>query len=189
MYERGIVLYLFVAVAIAQICVPLSMITQRERTLAEGEVFRFKTAPVDPSDAFRGRYVALQIEASNVTLTNAAAYRHGQTVYASLEKDENDFARITGVSVDRPEGKPYVSATVSYGYGTQLNLNLPFDRYYMNEDKAPKAEAAYWRNNTRTNRNTYVSVRVRSGFAVLEELYIGGMPIKEYLEKEGNNVR
>jgi uncharacterized membrane-anchored protein len=177
-------LCLFVVVSLVQIAVPLSMIAHRERTLIEGEAFRFKTAPVDPYDAFRGRYVALRIEQSSVMTTNAAAYRHGQTVYALLEKDQNDFSRITGVSVDRPHGRPYVTAEVGYSYGTNLNLNLPFDRYYMSEDKAPKAESAYRRNSTRTNQNTFVTVRVMDGFAVLEELYIGGMPIKEYIEKE-----
>ena len=160
MNGKSMILCLFVAVSLVQIGVPLSMIAHRERTLAEGETFRFKTAPVDPYDAFRGRYVALRIEESKITVTNAAAYRYGQTVYALLAKDENNFAKIAGVSVDRPQDKPYVTAEVGYSSGTSLNLSLPFDRYYMTEDKAPKAESAYRRNSTRTNQNTYVTVRV-----------------------------
>ncbi len=45
----------------------------------------------------------------------------------------------------------------------------------------PAADAAYARNTTRDKRNAYVTVRVRSGDAALEELYIDNQPLKEYL--------
>ena len=47
---------------VAQVAVPLQMIQQRETVLREGELFRFKTEPIDPADPFQGRYVWLQIE-------------------------------------------------------------------------------------------------------------------------------
>ena len=49
---------LFIVVAVVQIAAPASMILRRERALDRGERFLFRTAPVDPYDAFRGRYVA-----------------------------------------------------------------------------------------------------------------------------------
>ena len=47
----------FALVAVAQLTVPAWMIVSHERTLLTGKVFKFRTAPVDPYDAFRGRYV------------------------------------------------------------------------------------------------------------------------------------
>jgi uncharacterized membrane-anchored protein len=74
---------------------------------------------------------------------------------------------------------------VNYLYGTNAYLQLPFDRYYMNESKAPQAESAYWSHSRRTNQAAYVSVRVLDGFAVLEDLYIDDTPIQDFLKKDG----
>ena len=56
-------LLVFALVGFAQLAVPASLIWKRERTLRQGHVWKFRTAPVDPVDAFRGRYVALEFEA------------------------------------------------------------------------------------------------------------------------------
>ena len=50
-------LIIFLVVALAQISVPASMIWKRQRTLREGRLWKFRTAPVDPVDAMRGRYL------------------------------------------------------------------------------------------------------------------------------------
>jgi len=55
-------LIVFVLVAFAQLAVPGSLIWKREHTLRQGNVWKFRTAPVDPVDVFRGRYVALHFE-------------------------------------------------------------------------------------------------------------------------------
>lgn len=60
--NRNLLLALLVVLAAAQLAVPASMIVQRETVLTQGRVYKFKTAPVDPVDAFRGRYVALRFE-------------------------------------------------------------------------------------------------------------------------------
>ena len=62
MDKKKILLVLFILVAIVQISFSASMIINREITLKSGKQFKFRTAPVDPYDAFRGRYVALTLE-------------------------------------------------------------------------------------------------------------------------------
>ncbi|MBK6341440.1 MAG: GDYXXLXY domain-containing protein [Flavobacteriales bacterium] len=56
---------LFLGIALAQLAVPAWMIAGRERVLSQGEVFKFKTAPIDPRDPFRGEYVRLDFEAES----------------------------------------------------------------------------------------------------------------------------
>ncbi len=51
----------------------------------------------------------------------------------------------------------------------------------MEEELAPEAEQAYQRASIRGQQKAYVTVRVGHGEAVLEELYIEGKPIREYL--------
>lgn len=184
MNRKNTILSLFAVLAIAQLAVPLSMIQKREMTLRNGASYKFRTAPVDPADAFRGRYVALRLDEQTMRVPEGTAFRHGQKVYAAVSNDVNGFGRLVGLTADRPSGESFVPATVSYVYGTNAQIQLPFDRYYMSENKAPQAEAAYWSHSRRTNQTTYVTVRVLDGFAVLEELYIDDIPIKEFLKKE-----
>ena len=63
-------------------------------------------------------------------------------------------------------------------------FDLPFDRYYMEEKLAPAAEAAYRQNSGREKRDAYVVVRIRSGRAVIEDLFICEKPILEYIETQ-----
>jgi hypothetical protein len=53
----------------------------------------------------------------------------------------------------------------------------------MPEDLAPRAERAYAEHSRRSGRDAYIEVRLRSGVAVIEDLYVGGKPIREYLKE------
>ena len=183
MIPRQVALPVFICVALLQLAVPLSMISRREVTLRHGRQYRFKTAPVDPYDAFRGRFVALGMENNSGPPAAGAQFSRGQKAYALIEEDGEGFARIAEVSPTRPREGGYITARVRYASGDTVHLGLPFDRYYMNERRAPQAERAYRDHSRRGNRDAYVAVRVRSGFAVLEELYVAGKPILEFLEE------
>jgi uncharacterized membrane-anchored protein len=62
-------------------------------------------------------------------------------------------------------------------------LQFPFDRYYMDEHVAPAAEAAYWEHSRGEVHDVYVTVRVKDGNAVVEELFIAGTSIGEFLRE------
>ena len=57
---------LFVIVALIQLFVPAQVILQQESVLETGNVYRFKTQPVDPNDPFRGKYITLNYAISSV---------------------------------------------------------------------------------------------------------------------------
>jgi uncharacterized membrane-anchored protein len=52
-------LVLFIIFASLTLTAPLSRIWKYESALRRGKLHRFRTQPVDPYDAFRGRYVTL----------------------------------------------------------------------------------------------------------------------------------
>lgn len=174
---------LFAVLAIVQIFVPVYMIWHRETTLRDGRQFRFRTAPVDPYDAFRGRFVALQMQQNAAPIPDDEKLTFNQKVFAHLEEDSAGFARIVKVTSDRPTGDAYVQCRVSTMTDSLVYLQFPFDRYYMDEEDAPAAEAAYFAHSRREVQDVFVTVRVKEGFAVVEELYITGMPIREFLKK------
>ena len=169
-------LIVFALVVFAQLAVPASMIWKRERTFREGRVWKFRTAPVDPVDAFRGRYIALEFEAEAQEITPPPNARSGQTVFLTLRPDAEGFAVIDQVLASRPDGDDFIEAQL---HGT--TVSLPFDKYWVTERDAPAAEAAYRVQSTREKRNAFVTVRVFKGDAALEQLYLDGLPLGEYL--------
>jgi hypothetical protein len=63
---------------------------------------------------------------------------------------------------------------------------MPFRRFYMDEDKAPEAERAVW-GGRRGQREASVSVRIRRGVGVIEELYIDDLPINQWLAENSED--
>ena len=175
----------FVVVALVQLAVPAGMIVRREITLKEGKAYKFHTAPVDPYDAFRGRYVALSLEPNSVAVPANSNFEYRSKVYVTLEEGPDGFARFTGATIEPPVGRDYIKADSwgSYPAG-KLTLRLPFDRFYMEESAAPKAEKAYREHSRRGQQDAYVTIRVRNGFAVLENLYVAGKPITEFVREQ-----
>ncbi len=174
-------LLILVVAAVVQLLVPVSMIQRREKTLREGEVFKFKTQPVDPYDAFRGRYVRLRYQ-NNVQLKPDHDFSRQQKVNAHIEVDEEGFSRFSDISREVPEDVPYLKTHLRYTPHTNAVVRLPFDRMYLEEFEAPRAEKAYA--GARVRSNAYVTVRILDGFGVLEDLYVADVPIREYLKRE-----
>ncbi|MDD5059805.1 MAG: GDYXXLXY domain-containing protein [Candidatus Omnitrophica bacterium] len=169
--NKKLLIRLFMVLALIQLVVPLSMIVEREIILKEGKQFKFKTAPVDPYDAFRGRYVALRFQGD--TLKGVQGFGHDQKVFAVIEVGEDGFANLVSISTKRPQGKDYIQAKVAYSFNQSTTLNLPIDRYYMEEKAAPKAEKLYQEYARRdSKKNAYILVRIKDGLPVIEGLFL-----------------
>lgn len=83
----------------------LALVEQRARILRGGTEIRLRSVPVDPRDLFRGDYVVLSYPISTVETDAAgkAEFERGERVYVSLGRDEQGFAKATGVSRDWPK--------------------------------------------------------------------------------------
>jgi uncharacterized membrane-anchored protein len=187
MEKKKIQLFALAALSVFIIGVPLSLIVRQESLLSQGQEFRFRTTPVDPWDAFRGRYVALQLDQAEATITDNQKLRFGQEVYASIGVGNDGFAGFTTVSVTPPNQGPYMKcrARGQIQNGKML-LRLPVDRYYMEESKAPKAERLYVRHSQQKFRDAFVVVRINRGNVAVKALYVGGKPIEEALRESEN---
>lgn len=176
----------FAAVAAVQLAVPASLIVRHELTLQQGTVFRFKTAPVDPYDAFRGRYAALQFEENRVRLPTDKHFANGQKAYVALETDRDGFAKFGAVSDVAPKDKPYLRVHLAWPEASGAQVRLPFDRLYLEENIAPAAEQVYWQNNRRgqTNTASYALVRVRNGTGVIEDVFVGDKPLTQLVREQ-----
>ena len=182
--NKKLVAGLFSGLILLQIGIPLSMIAKREVVLKSGTQFRFKTAPIDPYDAFRGRYVSLRIEANKVMRPQGLNLKHGQKIYAHITVDENGFAKFSRITTQKPEGIPYLRTTISYISGNDVFLNSPISRYYMEEKAAPEAEKIYQQHSRGNKQDAYVAVRIKNGLSVIEGLYVGGQRIEDAVRQK-----
>ena len=181
MKSNKLLFRVFIVLAIIQLAVPLYMVWRWENILQTGKQYTWVTAPIDPYDALRGRYVDLQFKEMTGPILGNLQLNAGQTAYAIIAEEQNGYAFISGISAYPPEGEgnSYVKIKISYVLDDNMaHFVLPFKRYYMQEDLAPMAEQAYRKS---AGRSATVLVRVKDGYGVVEELYIGDQTIYEYL--------
>src|ERR1044071_7720133 len=117
---KNIVIGAFVLMVCAQWAVPLSLIRDANKTIRQGAEYKFKTAPVDPVDPFKGKYITLDYELRNYYPldTNEVHFPESSTVYALLEEDSAGFAKIRKLVQEPPTSDDdFVAVTFQYGYG------------------------------------------------------------------------
>ena len=187
--KRKYLIGLFICLISLQIAIPISMIVKREDTLKNGISFKFKVVPIDPYDAFRGRYVALRVELTDTSYPHTMILEKEQKVFAQLSSDENGFAKISQISLKKPKDSVYLIATVGYftiDSGSIVHLVLPMDRYYMQENLAPRAEKLYREHNNWFSRkgDVYITVKIKNAFVVIDGLYIGNQRIEDILKQQ-----
>lgn len=187
MNGRRIAIALLLGGIVLQWTLPVYLIRRGQAALDEGALYRFRTAPVDPVDPFRGRYVVLDFVAATLTLPRAAErYDDGERGYAPIRVGADGFA-LLDPPLPQPPAGDYLQVRVAWAGEGELRLQLPFDRYYLDEHLAPEAEQRY-RDSNRVDaesaedaRPAWVQVRVRDGYALIEELYLDGQPVRELL--------
>ncbi|MCL1920463.1 MAG: GDYXXLXY domain-containing protein [Kiritimatiellaeota bacterium] len=200
MKKRLFYTFIFLGIA-AQFYVLVHSIVLRELTLRRGTVHRFQTAPVDPFDAFRGQYVALDFNALSSGHLFDTSIPHGKWCYLHIGTDTNGFAVVERVSLKPDVSLPHLKVRVDSSSAERrmeedaegktkwidtgkyrVHCQLPFDRYYMPEHLAPQAEEAYRQANRSRARDAAAVVRIWKGKAVIEDLEIDGIPIREVLK-------
>ena len=173
-----------VLLIVAQLAVPASLMGSNERVLNNGMAYKFKTAPVDPYDIFRGRYVAINIEQREAPLSVEDTEKLSKAKwngYAIIGVGEDGYAFVERLVSEKPERENYFRTKI-YSYASSGETGFfifPIDRFYMNEHKAPKAEELY-RKNMQGQRNAYMLVRVLNGKMVIEDLIVDEKPIASY---------
>ncbi len=179
--SRRSLLFALAAAGAVQLAVPLWMIAGHERTLRHGTPWRFEVAPVDPADAFRGRYLALDFAAEGEAVPAGSGIERGEWAFASLAEDDRGLARLEAAVGSPPVEGDYLRLRVSSTHlgpqGREVWVALPFDRLYLPEGLAPAAEERLRAGTADPDAppRAWAVVRVRDGRGVLEDLVIDGV--------------
>ena len=179
-----------VCLFLVQIYVPIDMISEKENVLNKGKVYKFKTAPIDPIDPLRGKFVLLSFEENTFEVDTSLDWNQNQKIYLRLKENKEGFAEIASIEQEEPDSDDYLKAKVKYQpYNTTyIQIEYPFDRFYMEEKKAYPAEKLYRNFRRDPSQIAYATVSVLDGDAVLENLFINDVPIKEMVENYMDTV-
>lgn len=169
----------------------LALVEQRARILRGGTEIRLRSVPVDPRDLFRGDYVVLSYPISTVETDAAgkAEFERGERVYVSLGRDEQGFAKATGVSRDWPKASDGVvviagrvtanSACATMADGSfdcsgrrnRLRIAYGLESYFVLQGEGKAIET------TDKARIEVVAAVSSSGEAAIKRLLIDGKPV------------
>ena len=187
MQRKSLILLAFVFVAAAQIYVPASMVLEYGEIIETGSIYKFKTAPVDPNDPLRGKYVTLSFERNLFRINGVTDFVRGQDIFVMLKEDRDGFADIRDIVHESPDNssdfvKAKISAISFDSDSTSLYIDYPFDRFYMEENKAPMAEETFNKAQRESAKITYAIVKIKDGNAALEDVMIDGKSLQEIID-------
>ena len=180
----------FGVLALVQVAIPLVMIGNYEEVLSTGNLHKFRTAPIDPYDPFRGRYVSLRFDATTYCTRDPVEWESDQALFARIGQDSLGYATIIEVLDYMPAGEEdWLGVKLSYVYhdgpdNTCLQVTLPFDRFYMEEYKAPAAEDVYFEANTGDSLTVWAAVKINKGKGVIEDVFVNELPIATWVEQQ-----
>ncbi len=169
---------LIVAITL-QLYIPINIIIEKNTLLSTGTEFNIKTRPIDPSDPFRGKYVSISpvVELQDGINFESTYY---PLLFVRLSQSPDGYTVVSELS-DSPnkplEGEGVIKLKKIYILSDRT-IRLPFDRYYMQEHLAPKAERIY-----NEGMDTYIKIKVKNQKSVLEGLYIGDSRIEELINQ------
>jgi uncharacterized membrane-anchored protein len=190
MNNKKLLLTALVIVALLQLYFPAKMIIDRENVLNTGKEFKFKTAPIDPNDPFRGKYITLVFKENSFDVHLDSNWTYNESVFVILTADEQGFSKIKSVSREKPaDNQDFIKAKVthvSHNGSYRLFIEYPFNRFYMEESKAYDAELLYRRSLPDTTQKIYALVNIKEGDAVLKDVRINDISIREILSKGQN---
>jgi uncharacterized membrane-anchored protein len=168
-------------VCVAQWFVPFNMIYEQEALRADGKIFRFETEPVDPVDPYRGNYLNLSFKADRLSGTEDD-FEPDDVVCVLLGQDSAGFAKILSVSAEVPSHTTdYVTAKVNNVYDGNIYIQYPFERFYLEESKAMKAEQVY--NDNSSRHVAYAEVHIKNGKAAIADVKINGKSVVDIVRE------
>lgn len=179
---------------LAQWYIPAQMIVEQQRIIKRGTPYLFQLRPVDPTDYFRGKYITLSYREDKGIRVEKERFNKGMPVYACVSKDSLGYAVIDSVSLTIPDASiDYFETEVSRVYQnykqresefSSMRIKFSFNRFYMEESKAPIAERKYNEVARDSTINIAGKVYLYEGKTQLDNVLIDGVPIADWVMEE-----
>ena len=156
--KKTLLTILYTLALVAILWYPVSKIIKFE-TSPDYEEFKFNATVYDPYDPMRGRYVQLEVLPNKWKEDDPQPFTFGYKAkgYAVIKKDGNGFAQLVRLEKDRTQlqkGENFVKINKIYrdfsikNDSRNYKFTWPFNRFYLNELKAPELEKELQKSNT-----------------------------------------
>jgi uncharacterized membrane-anchored protein len=176
------IIIIFIIVVISQYFVVAKLIGGQEEIHTNGKEYLFKTTPVDPYNPFKGNYVKLRYEIETLNVTKPSLWKRKDVVFIELTQDSLGFAKVNAIFKEKPMKVDFVTAKVGYvnkSKGT-INIDLPFDRIYLNADKAKELEYKFEDINKDSTKIAYAKVKLKNGKGAISQLIIDNAKVYDF---------
>lgn len=171
----------FAVFAVVILLIPLYIILNSEDVLENGHRHKIQLRGYDPFDPFRGKYLRLNFDNS---IPCDSTLKEGENAYVTLEKDSLGFSHFAYAHKLKPKHDDYLKAEILNMYNGEASIKIyNLTKYFINEDKAEKAEKIIQKFTTNRPEELYVAIRVLDGEARLEDIFIEDTPFLKYLDK------
>lgn len=194
--NRATLLGTFALLCAAQLALPAWKMQHQFDLESNAPRFLCRARPIDPVDPLRGRYVSIDLDGLEELPLDPGPGEdtergHGMA-YLVFAEGPDGFATYS-LTHQTPDHDAWLRVRY-FRQGEKARVlvsSLPFTRYYLKETRAPLAEEAYRR--AAGEAQAWIALRVQRGDAALEELFIDGKPILEWLREheagaEGRSV-
>lgn len=163
-----------ILLAVLQLGLLTKFIYAHESLTKNGIVYKFALEPVDPYDAFRGRYLALNF--ALFAIPNSDNYRN-KVVNVELEADEDGFAKVKSIQLKEeiPASDSYIETKYNY-----YRLTWPFSRFYLQDEYARLTDQ--YLNEIITQHKVYATIAVKNGAGRILDIYVDDIPMIEFLK-------
>ncbi len=134
----------------------LYMAGEREVIIHTGKTVFLRTIPVDPNDPFRGDYVSLKYEISEISrkfLKGRTPSGKGERYYTVLKRGENGLYSLDYCTSEKPSGDDvFIKGRYdkSWGWGSPekyLHLKYGIEKYFVQQKKGLDIEKRAGRGN------------------------------------------
>ncbi len=178
---------------LAQWYIPLKMLNNQEAVIKNGTEFHFQTRPVDPYDPFRGKYIDLNFVLNSFEANYIDPSFKG-IAYAEIASDNQGFAKIVSLSKQTYPHKNYLELNIKSVQGDKALFELPFNKYFLNEDLAYTAERSVMTLNNQNKLKCFAKVMIKDGAYALQDVILEDQSISDlsrniqsgiYLQQEG----
>jgi len=157
--KKIIMMASMIVVILAQVFVLGQFFINKYDVILGGDTFKFLLEDVNLNNARLKGYVEI-----NLTKTVT-----GEGNYATLRIDENGFAELSNVVVQKPSFGGYIES------GSDVMYTFPFEKYYINPNIAPSKKAEI-----KDDSVAYIIVRIKDGKAELLRMMIDDKVVEKY---------
>ena len=130
---------IFLGIALFWLVILVGFIAVKEYTLRTGTEVLLKLRPIDPRDLFRGDYVILSYDISQVDLTESGTYQKNDRIYTRLSMD-GEIAQPTGASKTKPADGLYIMGKVADFDSHSVRVVYGIESYFVPEGKGLEIE-------------------------------------------------